>query len=97
MNKSERETYYNFSDESPIAQVSTYNLRMIQKMLILKEKYPEEVKIIKHQDEYLEADIPKKWLKIRPPRIYSEEEKEVLRERLEQIRNRKGTIDTEKN
>ena len=59
----------------------------------LAEMYPDEVEIIadKDNDEYLYAHIPVKYIRIQRPRQVelTDEEREILVERLKQIRDKK--------
>lgn len=47
----------------------------------LAEKYPNEVHIISQGDSAIEATLPKSWVKIRPPRQLTDEQREALVQR----------------
>ena len=67
--------------------------RFINKVKALKEKYPDEVEIcVENADGSIVAHIPTSWVRITPPqkRELTEEEKEVLRERLKNARKEAG-------
>ena len=54
--------------------------RLKNKVLKLKEEYPEEVEIIrKNDDGSILAHLPLKWIKISPPRKMTEEQREQAR------------------
>ena len=42
----------------------------------LAKEYPDAVKITRDEDWCMEADMPKKWVKIKPPRKLTEEQYE---------------------
>ena len=44
-------------------------------LLNLAEEYPDDVKIISKRDDMVEVAFPKKWVKIRPPRKLTEEQR----------------------
>ena len=54
----------------------------------LKEKYPEQVRIIKEpedNDGCIYAEIPFEWFKLSPKKVVSEEQKEKSRVRMKQM------------
>ena len=61
----------------------------------IKEEHPEEFKgFFENTDGSVYAKFPLKWVKITPPRAgrtLTEEEKEEVRKRLADARNKKGT------
>ena len=67
--------------------ISLTQKRLINKVLKLNELYPEEVRILKINDDgSLYAHIPLRYLNIRRPRELSEEEKQQAAERLAKYR-----------
>jgi len=61
----------------------------INRIYRLKEKHPDDVKILfTNEDGSLLAQVPYKWIKVRPPRVMSEEERKALAERLSKALNR---------
>lgn len=79
----ERETIINYNNEEKVAQVYTCNESLQRKLDKLCEEYPECTCI--NFDEYSKTYIvPKKWVKIRPPRKMSEENKQKASERMKQ-------------
>ena len=66
------------------AYISSTEYSWYKKMLKLKEEHPDEVEIIKTPEEnagYLYASFPVGWIKIKPKRILSEEEKQNVIDR----------------
>ena len=81
-NKYERETIINMNDAEPTANIFTQQAPMMRKLLKLAEERPDDVKILKQTEEMLEVSVPKKYVKIRPPRFMSEEQKIAARDRM---------------
>lgn len=89
-NKYERETIIIGNDAEPTVNISTYQAVWIRRLLRLAERCPDDVKIIKQTDDYIEVDVPKRFLKVSPPRFVSEEQREASRKRLQEYRLRKS-------
>lgn len=75
----ERETLILFNEAERTASVFTYNNALIKQLEVLCDSYPEQV----HRTEDngcggLTFELPKKWLKITPPRVLSAAQREVL-------------------
>lgn len=67
--------------------------KWINKVMRLHEKHPDKVKIIHAaEDNYgvLCADLPSNWLKISPPRNYTDEQRAEMAERLAAAREKRG-------
>ena len=82
------ETCFNYTEEK--AFFSSDERKWIFRIKKLAEEHP-EIRIIKYpeqNDGCIYAEIPASWLKIQPKRKMelSEEEKNVLRERLARVR-----------
>lgn len=71
----EKETVINFNNAEQNASCYTLNTHKRQMLLNLAEEYPDEVKIISKRDDMVEVTFPKKWVKIRPPRKLTEEQR----------------------
>lgn len=74
------------------AYFSSDERRWTDKILALKEEYPDHVSILKMPEENdgcLYATIPIEWIKIKPKRkvVLTDEEREKLRERMKEMRN----------
>ncbi len=71
----EKETVINFNNAEQNASCYTLNTHKRQILLNLAEEYPDDVKIISKRDDMVEVTFPKKWVKIRPPRKLTEEQR----------------------
>lgn len=70
------------------ASVTFSQGRYITRIKKLAEEYPDECQIIaENQDGSIFAHLPVSWVKISPPRQYSEEQREAMAERLRNHRN----------
>lgn len=81
LTNAERETIINYNNADATANVYSLNQPMRRRILALAEEYPEDVKITRLEDDSIEAEIPKGWVKIRPPRKLTDEQREALVER----------------
>lgn len=77
----ERETIINFNNAEKTASYYTLNYGKRQMLLELAKEYPNDVKIIAQREDMVEATLPKSWIKVRPPRKMTEEERQKLVER----------------
>ena len=77
------DTSFEYTDKTT-AYISSTENSWYKKMLKLQEQYPEQVKILRTPEEnagYLYASFPVGWIKIKPKRILSEEEKQKVIDR----------------
>ena len=77
----EKETIINYNNaekEAVYYSLRRHDIEMIQR---LAEKYPDDVHIRGQRDGAIEATRPKSWVKIRPPRQLSDEQREAMAER----------------
>ena len=89
------ETCFNYCDKEH-GYFSSDERRFITKVRKLKQKYPEQVRIIaepEQNDGCIYAEMPTAWLKIQPPvkRVLTEEQREANRVRMQQM-HRNGLI-----
>ena len=83
LTKQERETIVNFNEADRDANIYTYNGPFTRKLAQLAEQFPEDVKLVRaDQHGGVTYTIPKKWIKIRAPRVLSEAEQAHCREAL---------------
>jgi hypothetical protein len=75
----ERETLIRYADDEQMAHVESFNLKYAQKLLDWVEKYPDEVKLVRNKYSGVAVLLPKKWVKIKPPRKLTDEQRESLR------------------
>ena len=71
----EKETVINFNNAEQNASCYTLNTHKRQMLLNLAEEYPDDLTIISKRDDMVEVTFPKKWVKIRPPRKLTEEQR----------------------
>lgn len=79
-----------------MATVTFSQIKHKNKLMKLKEKHPDEVEIIagpENNEGYVYAHIPASWIRIVPPhksmRVWTEEEKQALRDRLKLMREKR--------
>ncbi len=89
-----KETCVEYLDVDPHATFCSAERKWINKILKLKETYPDEVDIREYpenNDGNILAHIPKSWLKISPPRQvnYTEEQRVAAAERLASARSKR--------
>lgn len=81
LTKYEMETIINFNEEEQMAEVYTYNKSMKRKLEKYSKEKQEECKMVKigNDNNAVKYLVPKKWIKIYPPRktkSLTEEEKQ---------------------
>lgn len=75
----EKETIILSNEAESDAEVYTYNPALQRRLLALCEEHPEQVRKTKESGGgALTFTIPKKWVKIVPPRALSPAQREVL-------------------
>lgn len=89
LTKYERETIINFNEEEQTASVFTYNRKLQNKLNALLDEC-QDIKLMRSGDEWTEYEVPKKWIKVSPPRSvnYTEEQKAEIAARLQATRNK---------
>ena len=78
------ETCFNYCN-SKAAFFSSDERKWINKIHRLAEQRPQDVVIIREPDDNdgcIYAQVPSSWLKINPPRVYTDEQIEVMTARL---------------
>lgn len=60
--------------------------KYINKIYALKNRCPEDINIIENKDGSICATIPKKFIKISPPKQVSDEQRQAASERFKQMR-----------
>jgi len=81
-----KETAFDYVDENEYATFTTNEQKWIARINKLVSVHPGEVKVIHEPEDnrgYLVCHLPRKWMKISPPRKmnYSEEERRKMAER----------------
>lgn len=90
LSRYEKETVINFNDEEKIAYLSTSQDAMKRRIRRLAEEHPNEVEITSEDKYTLIAKIPKKYVRVSPPRFVSEEQRIAAAERLKKYREQKN-------
>ena len=78
----ERETIINYTEAVASASVYTHNRALINKLKGLVKEYNLEVKQLESAYEFT---VPKKWIKVRPPRKVSAENREKMSQRAKKM------------
>lgn len=82
LSRLEQETIINFNEAEATAGVYTHNGRLKRRLEQLERDRPDDVSR-DHNGDFL---IPKGWVKINPPRILSEAERERLAKQIKRAR-----------
>lgn len=79
----EQETIINFNEAEGTATVYTHNAALTRKLEALSDQRPQEAKRGRSfPDGGREYIVPKRWVKVQPPRAYSEEQRAAMAARL---------------
>lgn len=85
----ERETAIWTNDDEDRATISTFREKDKNKLLKLKEKYPDLVSVNKETTlGNVTGTVPKSWIKISAPKVMSNEQKQKAKERLASYRSK---------
>ena len=90
-----KETGFDYLDSDKHATFSSSETKWINKILKLKEEHPNEVDIQCYPEDnqgMLVAHLPKKWMKISPPRTreMTDEQREAAAKRLADARAKRN-------
>ena len=85
--KVEQETIIIFNEQDKTASVSTYNAVLVRKLEKLCCERPDECRKNERQNGVDEYIVPKKWVRVNPPRQMSAEAKAKAAERMSKLRN----------
>ena len=78
----ERETAITWDESVKAATVETFNPRLERKLKRLLEDYPDDVRITVSRPRWADTyEVPKRWIKIQPPRKMTDEQRAALSER----------------
>lgn len=87
LSRAELETILLYNEEDKTASVSTYNAALVRKLEKLCRERPDECRKNERQNGVDEYIVPKKWIKVNPPRQMSAEAKAKAAEQLNKLRN----------
>lgn len=91
LDKYERETIINFNEAEPTASVYTFNRSLQSKLNKLLGSNP-DISLKRADEEHAEYIVPKKWIKVSPPRQVNltDEQRAAAAERLSTARAKKA-------
>ena len=80
LSRYEQETIFNYNQEDATAEVYTCNPSLMRRLDVICVKSPlcTVVKTDEHSKTY---NIPKKWIKVNLPRVYSDETMRKMKEK----------------
>ena len=81
LTREEMETIATFNEADTTADVETFSSRLIRDIHKAADMYPDDVTIIDNGDGSIRAIFPKKWIKVRAPRILTDEQRAEIAER----------------
>ena len=82
LSRYEQETVITFNEAEPSATVYTYNGKLKRKLIALCTERPQDTKQTAEDGKGgLTFRIPKKWVKVNPGRILTEEQRKEMKER----------------
>ncbi|VYT17496.1 Uncharacterised protein [uncultured Anaerotruncus sp.] len=77
----ERETVITFNEAEATARIYTYNKALCRKLNQLAQERPEDCTLkAARENGAVDYLIPKRWVRVRPPRVASEAQKAASRE-----------------
>lgn len=86
----EQETIINIRPNQVEERVNVYTsmYTTLTQLWKLQEQYPNELLVINDDKYGTEFSVPRKWIKIKPPKKYSEEQRARMAENLAKIRGK---------
>ncbi len=85
LSRHEMETILNFNAAEDRANCFTMDKTQIRRWKKILEEH-DDVVLIREDEGLLEIEVPKSWVKVKPPRKMSEEQKRKAGERLNAMR-----------
>ena len=86
----EQETIINIRPNQVEERVNVYTsmYTTLAQLWKLQEQYPDELLIVNDDKYGTEFSVPRKWIKIKPPKKYSEEQRARMAENLAKVRGK---------
>ncbi len=83
LSRYEQETIVNFNEEERTASIYTHNKALARKLAKLAQERSEECRLEKttRDGAAVQYTVPKKWVKVSPPKAVTEAQREAARER----------------
>jgi len=88
LNNFEKETSILYNEAESTAEICTYNKALKSRLEKLAAEYPDECIECNRlgRDDLCKYIVPKKWIKVSPPKKMSEEQRQAAAERLKKYR-----------
>jgi len=77
----EKETIITLNEADKTADIEVFNARLMREIRKAVEAYPDEVTIKEGSDGSFRVTLPRKWIKIRAPRVLTDEQRAAMIER----------------
>ena len=77
----EKETIINFNEADATADIEVFSARLMREIRKAAELYPDDVTIKESSEGAYLVTLPKKWIKIRAPRILTDEQHAEIAQR----------------
>ena len=91
LSKYEQETIINYNEEESAASVYTHSRKLRLKLSKIAKENP-NCSILKETEDYCEFIVPKKWVKVSPPKKMSKESlarmSELGKQRMREMHNK---------
>lgn len=95
LSRYEQETIISYNEDEKTASVYTHNAALQRRLAAIAEERPEECKLIRtmHDSQAVEYQVPKRWVKVRPNRILTEEQLQAARAHaMKMLANRRNGV-----
>jgi len=86
LSRIERETVILYNEAEPTAEIEASNAAMKRRLASIQQKHPEHITLVRRDDYADSYTFPKSWVKIIPPRMASEKQREHLKNARANIR-----------
>jgi len=87
LSRLEQETIITFNEAEPDANIFTHNSALIRRLEKLCRDRPDECSVAYNQGSHgASFEVPKKWIRINPSRVLSDEQRIASAERLKQVK-----------
>lgn len=81
MTKEELETIISYNETPELADIETPNVKLKNRLAECMKEYPNDMKFLGSNGEFDRYLVPKKWIKVKPPRKMTEEQRAAAAER----------------
>lgn len=77
----EKETIISFNEADGTADIEVFSARILREIRKAAEMYPDEVTIKESSEGAYLVTLPKKWIKVRAPRVLTDEQRAEIAQR----------------